>query len=119
MNTCFQREVLLWLAAAAAAMLAAGCASTRVNWDSRVGHYTFDQAVKEFGLPDKQAKSSDGELVAEWVSRYYSGGSAVVSGGYYGNPGGSGIGTSPETYYESTLYLTFNTNNVLDDWSKK
>jgi hypothetical protein len=44
-----------------------GCATQRVDWPARVGHYTYDQAVTEMGPPDKQAKLNDGTLVAEWL----------------------------------------------------
>ena len=43
----------------------AGCATTKpIDWNSRVGSYTFDQAVTELGPPDKQAALSDGKIVA-------------------------------------------------------
>ena len=55
--------VTLWLA---------GCATQRVDWAARVGHYTYDQAVAEMGPPDKQAKLADGTTVGEWlVNRGY------------------------------------------------
>ena len=53
-----------------------GCASTKVDWNSRIGNYTYDQAVIELGPPDKNAKLTDGTVVAEWMTRRgYSGGS--------------------------------------------
>ena len=94
-----------------------GCATAKIDWSKRIGTYTYDQTVLELGPPDKQAKLSDGHIVAEWISRYYNGGGAVVSGGYYGNPGI--VSVSPPSYYESKLLLTFTTNNVLSAWSKK
>jgi hypothetical protein len=100
-----------------AALMIAGCAH-EIDWRSRVGQYTFDQAVTEFGPPDKQARLSDGELVAEWVRRYYNGGTATVGAGYYGSPGPAGVMAAGPVYYESTLRLTFSTNNVLSSWSK-
>lgn len=47
-------------------LLLAGCAN-RVDWDGRVGTYTYDDAVKEWGPPDKSAVTSDGTTVAEWL----------------------------------------------------
>ena len=35
------------------ALLVAGCASTKINWNARVGEYTFDQAVLDYGPTDK------------------------------------------------------------------
>lgn len=54
-------------------LLVAGCASgKKIDWNTRVGSYTMDQAILEFGPPDKQAELSDGSLVAEWeTSRGY------------------------------------------------
>lgn len=49
--------------------LGAGCATTRVDWGSRIGNYTYDQAVLELGVPDRQATLSDGTIVAEWLRR--------------------------------------------------
>jgi hypothetical protein len=102
-----------------AAGLLAGCATQRIDWNARVGSYTFDQAVTDFGPPDKQAKLSDGRLVAEWISRYYNSSSVVVGTGFYGYPGGVGIVQTTPNYYESKLRLTFATNNVLAAWAKK
>lgn len=101
------------------AVLLAGCATHRIDWNARVGSYTFDQAVAEFGPPDKQAKLSDGRVVAEWISRYYSSTSVVVGTGVYGYPGGMGVVQTTPNYYESKLRLTFATNNVLAAWVKK
>ncbi|MBI3416293.1 MAG: hypothetical protein HY043_13445 [Verrucomicrobia bacterium] len=47
----------------------AGCANhPRVDWNSRIGSFTFDQAVIELGPPDKSAKLTDGTTVAEWLT---------------------------------------------------
>ena len=57
-----------------------GCASTKIDWNSRIGNYTYDQAVTELGPPDKQAKLTDGTVVAEWMTRRgYSGGSVGLT----------------------------------------
>ena len=53
----------------AAAVLLLGCATTRVDWNSRVGQYSYDDAVTEMGVPDRQATLSDGSIVAEWLER--------------------------------------------------
>ena len=52
-----------------ALLLLVGCATHRVDWGSRIGTYTFDNAVIELGPPDKQAKLEDGTLVADWLTR--------------------------------------------------
>jgi len=46
----------------------AGCATTqKIDWPARFGHYTYDQAVAEFGRPGEYAKSADGVTVADWM----------------------------------------------------
>lgn len=110
-------SVLLRLALALG--LVAGCATHRVDWNARVGSYTFDQAITDLGPPDKQAKLSDGKLVAEWISRYSNGGAIAVGTGYYGYPGGISYVQTYPSYYENRLRLTFTTNNVLAAWAKK
>jgi len=102
-----------------AAAILAGCATNRVDWNARVGAYTFDQAVTEFGPPDKQARLTDGKLVAEWINRYYNGSTVTVGTGFYGYPGGVGFVQTTPNYYESKLRLMFSTNNVLMSWAKK
>lgn len=47
-------------------MLGSGCA-TKIDWKSRVGSYTYDDAIKELGPPDKVATTSDQMTVAEWL----------------------------------------------------
>ena len=108
-----------WIWLALAALLVAGCATQRINWNARIGTYTFDQAVIDFGPPDKQAKLSDGRVVAEWISHYSSGGAVVFGAGLYNYRGGGGfVQTTGPEYYESKLRLTFTTNDVLSAWSK-
>ena len=45
-----------------------GCATTKIDWNSRIGSYTFDEAVSELGVPERQATLSDGSVVAEWLT---------------------------------------------------
>jgi hypothetical protein len=47
-------------------LLLAGCAA-RPDWTGRVGTYSFDDAVREFGPPDKTATLTDGSSVSEWL----------------------------------------------------
>lgn len=104
---------------AIAITLFAGCATNRVDWSSRIGHYTSDQAIIDMGPPDKTAVLSDGRKVYEWVSRYNNNSNVAVATGFGGYPGSVGfIQTTGPQYYESKLRLTFTTNNVLSAWSK-
>jgi hypothetical protein len=45
-----------------------GCATQRVDWTGRVGHFSYEQAVLDMGPADKQAKLDDGTIVAEWLT---------------------------------------------------
>jgi hypothetical protein len=56
--------------------LAIGCATAKVDWQSRIGAYNFDAAVHELGVPDRETTLSDGSRVAEWLTS---------RGNYYGN----------------------------------
>ena len=37
-----------------------------VDWDARIGSYTYDDAVREYGPPDSEAKLDDGTTIAAW-----------------------------------------------------
>jgi hypothetical protein len=102
------------------ALLVAGCATTsRIDWASRVGNYTYEQAVLEIGPPDKSAKLSDGTTVAEWLTRRgytYS----YAPFGYYGyspwwyGPAYLDTYSSPDYF----LRLIFGPDNRLRDWKR-
>ena len=106
-------------------VLVAGCATQRIDWSARVGSYTFDQAIAEFGPPDKQAKLTDGSLVAEWLTRR--GYHQVYAGGFYGAGGFHGSafcpGPYPPQYLDSYspdyfLRLTFGPDGRLKSWKR-
>ena len=40
------------------ALVVSGCVTNRVNWNARIGNYTYDQAIVELGPPDKVAHLS-------------------------------------------------------------
>jgi hypothetical protein len=90
------------------------CATTpKVDWNSRVGNYMFDQVVLELGPPDKSAKLNDGTTVAEWLThRGYSRGSIHYLTGLwiqqYQEP------PAPEYY----LRLTFGPEGKLQAWKR-
>lgn len=58
-----------------------GCTTTKIDWNSRIGSYTFDEAITELGVPDRQATLSDGSVVAEWLTGR---GGAWAHGYYHG-----------------------------------
>jgi len=101
-----------------AAVLLIGCATTKsVDWNSRVGNYTYNQAVAELGSPTQQSTSSDGKVVAKWfVQRTAAGPNTGMS--YYGSTGFAMSPNSGSDYRARFLQLTFGLNGVLTDWSK-
>lgn len=100
-------------------LVAVGCATNRMDWNARIGTFTYDQAIAELGPPDKQAKLTDGQTVAEWVTRHYASSNVAVGTGFYGGPGSVGyVQTVGPNTYETSLRLTFTTNNVLVRWKK-
>lgn len=46
-----------------------GCATSKIDWNSRVGSYTYDRAVQDMGPPEKFAMLSDNSIVAEWLTK--------------------------------------------------
>ena len=102
------------------ALLLAGCASTpKADWNSRIGSFTYDQAVAEMGPPDKSARLSDGSSVAEWFSKHSSSVSFGVGTGFYSRGSSVGVGqtvgTSPSGEY---LRLTFGADGKLARWER-
>ena len=118
MNFAAKIALLTFLAIAAAFFT--GCRSTPpIDWNSRVGTYTFDQAVTDLGPPDKQAKLSDGQTVAEWITHRSGGTGFSVGTGFFNGPVGVGASQSVSSGYpDRVLKLTFGTDNKLAAWSK-
>jgi hypothetical protein len=102
------------------AFLLAGCATPRVDWNSRIGNYTYDQAVLELGPPDKQARLEDGTTVAEWLTyRGYHRSHAPWGYGPYWYPGAY----YPPYYYDTYspdyfVRLIFGSDGRLRAWKK-
>lgn len=104
-----------------ASFLLAGCATHRIDWQARVGVYTYDQAVTDYGPPDRYSKLSNGSMVAEWMLER----GAVVTTpgpgpyygpGYYYGPGWTGSST---TYFPGKfLRLTFSPDHKLTAWKE-
>ena len=71
MTTARSRAALAgrFVFAAMLALVLAGCVTPRIDWAARIGVYTLDQAILEFGPPDKEAKLQDGTVVADWLMR--------------------------------------------------
>ena len=105
---------------ALAAILFAGCVTTpKINWQARIGNYTYDQAILELGPPDKSANLANGTTVADWVtergysyetSDYY----PFYTPGYVVPPMIHTTHRVPATL----LRLTFGANHKLQSWKK-
>ena len=120
MQTKLTIKLLFLAVPALATALLTGCQTTKpIDWNSRVGTYTFDQAVTDMGPPDKQTTLSDGKLVAQWITRSNSGGSFSIGTGFYSGPAALGVGhTTGSAYPDKILTLTFGTDGKLVTWSK-
>ena len=99
----------------------AGCKSTpKVDWNSRIGNYTYNRAVAELGPPDKTAQLSDGKTVADWIKHSNGGGvSFGVGTGFYGRGTAVGTGAGTSTGYpDQVLRLTFGPDGTLLEFKK-
>lgn len=106
---------LAWLASS-------GCMTAfKKRWDQRVGGFSYDEAVKEMGPPDKKETTSDGVLVAEWVvqrSQVY-GTPAAGWGMGWGWRGRMGwVGTDIHSTPERALRLQFGPDKRLETWKE-
>jgi hypothetical protein len=99
-----------------------GCATKpRIDWNSRIGAYNYDQAVTEMGPPDKSARLSDGTVVAEWITaRGFTSGTIYTYGGlvypYYAGPVWQHYVDAPAP--NRYLRLTFDPDGKLSKWQR-
>jgi hypothetical protein len=111
----FSLPVILALAVASLA----GCVTTPpVDWSTRIGKYTYAQAVTELGPPGREAKLSDGKIVCKWFVRPTAGPRINSGMSNYGNNGFGAGQTIGSTYNNQMLQLTFDANSTLAAWSK-
>lgn len=93
--------------------------SPKVDWNTRVGSYTYDQAVAELGPPDKTAKLTDGRMVADWVTGTRPRSGFSIGTGVYGRHSGVSVGQSIGGGARArVLRLTFDPENVLIHWAR-
>jgi hypothetical protein len=114
-NICSTGLAILVLAVA----FIIGCKTTpQVDWNSRVGAYTYNQAVADMGPPAKQTKLSDGKTVDQWITLHGSNGFSV-GGGFNNNNYGMGADqTIAQSYKDHVLELTFGPDGKLVSWAK-
>jgi hypothetical protein len=97
-----------------------GCA-TPINWQERVGVYTYDQAVMEYGPPIASATLTDHSIVADWMTQR---GAIIATPGpaasaFYG-PGWRGWGGyyTPTYFPARFLRLHFGPDGKLKTWKE-
>ncbi len=103
----------------------AGCATKRIDWDGRIGGYTYDDAIRELGPPDKSAKLTDGSVVADWLTvrgmqtatAFGAGGWGPYRGSGYGHAGSSYVVMDPPSP-DRFLRLSFDPEGKLASWRK-
>jgi hypothetical protein len=102
-------------------LLLAGCqTATPIDWSGRVGHYSYDQAVAEFGPPDATNKLTNNEIFAEWVKH----GSAdpntftFTANNTNGTPGAAPGALPYADSNHKVLGLTFGSDSNLVSWQK-
>ena len=117
----------LLLLSAVLSLVIFGCAShpkidPNINWNERIGNYTYDQALAELGKPAVVAETSEGRY-ADWVIKRSPNVSfgIGVGGGTYGSHVGTGVGVgtsvSPPPHGEY-LHLAFDPQGLLRSWSR-
>jgi len=92
-----------------------------VNWNSRIGNYTYDSALANLGTPERSAELKDGSIVADWVTRRGTPGTVGIAQTgndttppFWNNPVPNTILPTPAHY----LRLTFDSNRKLAAWEK-
>src|ERR1043166_7809995 len=104
-----------------------GCAShpridPRIDWNSRIGSYTYGQALAELGRPDTLVKSSEGTS-ADWILKqsprmtFGLGIGQSIVGPHVGTGVGVGTTISPPPHGEY-LHLTFAPDGKLTSWNR-
>ena len=118
MNRTFAQTWLLTLCALVVMTVLSGCQTVpKVDWESRVGNFTYDQAVTELGPPDKKADLKDGTVVADWLmipGRVVRTGGPIFYGTYRQGPVYNDIYNTPDQF----IRLTFGSDGKLKLWKK-
>jgi hypothetical protein len=99
MNRPFRKLWFPTLATLFVVCLLTACTTRpKIDWSGRIGGYSYDQAVMDYGPPDKTAELSDNSIVAEWLTQR--GDYRVDSFGYgYGHYGYHGRPYHPYGFY--------------------
>ena len=109
-----KRAAQILLLTSLLALFATACATTpKIDWDTRVGSYTFDAAVREMGPPEKTASLSDGTRVADWL--VFRGRNNST---YHSFPDGRVIRTEGVRDPDRLLRLTYAPDGKLKEWKR-
>ena len=102
------------------ALVVGGCRTApKIDWNSRVGAYTFAQAVADMGPPDRQTELPDGSRVAEWVTQRMSTGTVLSPGGPgWGGTWSSGVSVVDSYGTQVCLRLSFDRAGTLLAWKR-
>lgn len=109
-----KRTVRFFLLTTLLTLLATACTTVpTIDWDARVGSYTFDTAVKDMGPPEKSASLADGTRIADWlVAR------GRINPIYHSFPDGRVIRTEGVRDPDRLLRLTFAPDGKLKEWKR-
>ena len=108
-----KRTAQLALLTSLLALLAACTTLPKIDWDTRVGSYTFDAAVQEMGPPERSATLADGARVADWL--VFRGRNNAI---YHSFPDGRVIRTEGVRDPDRLLRLTFAPDGRLKEWKR-
>ena len=109
------RSQLHFFVVAATALALFGCATSKIDWNSRIGSYTSDQAVLDFGPPERSATLTDGRTVSEWL--LYRGDDGRPN--YFFTPAyGSFWSYNRVEMPDRFLRLTFSPSGKLEKWKR-
>jgi hypothetical protein len=112
-------KFLLPVILALAVAFLAGCTTTPpVDWNTRIGNYTYAQAVTELGPPARQARLSNGKIVCKWFIQPPVGPRFNSGMSNFGNNDFGADQTIGSSYNNQMLQLTFDTDSTLAAWSK-
>ncbi|HEX3800581.1 MAG TPA: hypothetical protein VH413_17950 [Verrucomicrobiae bacterium] len=97
-----------------------GCASSTAAWNNRIGKYTLSQARTELGKPNSEKSSPDGGTSIEWLT--HPAGPPPTTG-FAGALRVGGVDQDfrqpmPQQSRSEYLRLTFDSNGVLENWSR-
>lgn len=110
-----------WRVMALIALLLAGCVTPpKIDWQARVGNYTYAQTVAELGPPDKSSRLADGSVIADWLTQHAQ---TVSAPEPYLLPPGTYFGPLTPMSSETTLpaqylRLTFGPDGKLKSWKQ-